>query len=685
MKYELETVDFDPFAKSSGSSGPKYELETVNFDPFAPMSVEGVPIEPGLEPDSALVEKMRAEMLAKKIPPQRDASTLPLAVNQPPLTGAPANVPLPPERFVPTGDTSLPPVQGLEEAPIRAGGGFFDTLAGVGGGMLSPAESVRQTQERVAAAEAGAQQAQAVRPGIEAREMEVLRSFKDKDGTPIVDIVQDLARQRDIAAESGQFDNARQLQVQMNNVIANSPIEFRQILTQKKLDITESAEAKARAEQAQAAATQAKLAPAVTQTPLRSGAETAGETLAGLGADLIGGAQRAATSPVSLIEAITGSEPNMSREVDKTSKAIHDSLTGGFRPDPRQAEDLGMKITGGIASTVGFAGTGLVGRGLKLSQTAGTIIAGALPQAEQQWREAEARAQQDPKVNQEWRKWASFASGLVGGGSEALPIGMLFEKLERASGGGLTRLIGISTANFGSEGAQEVLQTILNNANSLYILQDPNASLSKGTADALLVGGLSGAIFGGAVAVPSTLKQSIQQMRDVYKTPDAAPPELRPLIFPELSGQISGQFVQPQTAQATPGAPSSPAVPVEAQGPEGVLPSPSASPAAPTESLTEVMTATPKAPVVPVEEVELLKGDGFTVEDIIDMDPAERGDRVTEAIDNGSQRVPLTAEEQQELRPKAPSQEAADLIEQGVPPLQAIEEAATKPVATVPS
>ena len=679
---KLTPVDFDPFAAGEGGSGTTARLVPVDFDPFAPLpevTVEGLPIEPAMEADPAEVGKIRAEMAAKRMPPPPAPEALPLAVNQPPLTGAAANVPLPPERFVPTGDTTLPPVQGLEEAPIRTGGGFFDAISGVGAGMLSPQESVRQTQERIAAAEAGAQQAQAVRPGIEARELETLRSFKNKEGTPIVDIVQNLASQRDIAAESGQFDYARQLQVQMNNVIANSPIEFRQILAQKKLDITESAEAKARAEQAQAAATKAKLAPAVTQTALRSGAETAGETLGGLGADLVGGAQRVVTSPISLIEAVTGQEPNMSRAVDKSSKALHDAMTGGFRPDPAQMDDLGMKLTSGIASSAGFIATGAVGRGLKLSQAAGTAIAGALPQAEQNWKEAERRAKEDPSVNQQWRRWASFSAGLGIGGLEALPVGMLFEKLEKASGGGLSRLLGITAANFGEESVQEVTSQILNNANSIAILKDPNVTLDKGVADAIIIGGLSGAIVGGGIAVPSVLKQNIQQMRDVYKTPDAAPPELRPLLFPELSTQASGTFGQQpniQYGQPAPAAPSSPVAPVEAQGPEGVLPSPSASAAPENE---------PARPVIPVEQAELLKGDGFTVEDIIDMSPEELEARVEEAVDNQSQRVPLTAEEQQQLapaKPKAPSEKATELVEQGVPPLQAMQEAAQEPVST---
>ena len=674
---KLVPVDFDPFggAAPEGQFGPK--LVPVDFDPFeSPSSSSAPPVPfatdamgnpiPVEEPpvvDDALVAKIRAEREAGRQAPQQ----IPLAVNQPALVGTPANVPLPQRR--PTAPTGEFPVQPLEEAAARSGGTNLDKIIGAETGMLTPEESVRQTQEKIAAAEAGAEQAAITREATKSRQAEELRAFVDKDGVPFVDKIADLQAQKD-AAENRTI--AKQLQVQINNVVANAPFEFRQLLAQQKLGISEEQEAEARAEQAKQAETQAKLAPPVTQTFARSALETTGQAITKQTADTITGLQRVATSPVSLIEAVTGNEDIISKEIDREGRELSKNLSGGFAPDPAQAEDLGMKVVQGVASTAGFAATGgVITKALALPRAVTIAIAGGLPQAEQGWQEALRRQEEDPTLGG-WRKWASFTTNLGIGATEAIPIGNLLNKLEKASKGGVTRYFGMVAANAGEEGIQEGMSQLLQNTNSIVVLKDPNATITKDVAENALVGALSGAIFsGGLGAAPA----GVGKMRDFYKTPENTPSILRPVLFPEYKKE------QEAAAAAN----------------------------KPIDEMAKIITELEQAPAVPEkDQAAILKGAGYAIDDIVDMTPGQRDYLAREAVQQNVEPAELTEDEAAMLAPEAPvvqpspeqqveapeaalsppppeapSARAEQLVEQGVAPLEAMQQAAAEPIAAV--
>ena len=109
-------------------------------------------------------------------------------------------------------------------------------------------------------------------------------------------------------------------------------------------------------------------------------------------------------------------------------------------------------------------------------------------------------------------------AGLGTGATEAVPIGHLFQRLEKASGGGFTRWLGIVGAQTGEEGLQEALQQLLQNAAERGLL-DPNRDLTKDVAENFLVGAISGALVTGVMAAPAALQPSVEQVRERMPAP----------------------------------------------------------------------------------------------------------------------------------------------------------------------
>lgn len=666
----LVPVDYDPFEPTSESAAGA-KLVPVDYDPFSPSSTEALT---SFDPMGAAIpfqEPIQVDA-EKKIIPQL-AEKIPLAVEQPELVGGVANVPLPPRRIT-TPEVGEFPVQPLEQAPIRGGGSYLDKIIGVQTGMLTPEESLKKTQEKIAGAEAGAEQAAITAEETKARQEETLRSFVDKDGVPFVDKIAELEAQK-ATAENRPI--AKQLQIQINNVMASAPFEFRQLLAQQKLGVSEEQEAQTRAGEAQQAAVRAKLAPPVTETFARSAIETTGQAIGSQTADTIVALQRAATSPISLIEAVTGNKEIMSKEIDRGARELHKSLSGGFAPDPAQADDLGMKVVQGLASTAAFAGTGGVAtKAFALPRNVMIAIAGGLPQAEQQWQEALRREEEDPSF-EKWRKWVSFATGFGVGGTEALPIGNLFKRLEDLTKGGVTRYFATVSANLGEEGAQEGFQQLLQNINSMVVLKDPNATLTKDVAENALVGALSGLVFGGTMVSATA---GANQMRGLYKTPEEAPAFLRSFLFPGYEEAKQQQKEVEERQKET------------------------------YEAIANRIKAAEEAPAVPeAEQAAILKGHGYSVDDIADMTPGQRDFLARDALQQGAKPAELTEDELSVLQPapsaptspeaeveapgavslpppeaqQGPSIEAAQLVEQGVAPIEAMKQAAAEPIAPV--
>jgi hypothetical protein len=683
---KLVPVDFDPFsgATSKGAAGPK--LVPVDFDPFAeniPPSMISDPMgtytpeASALEADPALVEKYKAEMAARAMPQPIPADQLPLAVNLPPLAGTPApGVPVPTPRPMSFEPTVEAPVQPLDEVVNRQysepGGKFLSNIIGSQTGLITPEEGESIKQGKIAQAAQDYERTQKLETNLEAA-----KQIKDETGRPLIDKLVELMDQRDNAVD---IKTQMAAQKEIVKIVQSAPPEFRNLLGgdyEKAIKDTALTQVARRVEE------QNKPAPVLNLA--RASAETAGETLAQQGINTVGAVQRLALSPLGKV----GTEA-----VNKSVSGMQGATENLFKEDQARRDDLSQKLVGGIASTGAFALTGgVLSKGLTLSMPVATAIAGSLPQSEQSWQNAERRAKEDPSLNQNWRKWAAFATGAGIGATEAIPIGRLFERLEKASGGGFTRWAGTVLANSGEEGLQEGIQGLLSNAQAIALLKDPNVTIGKDVADNMLVGALSGGAMAGVVAGG---KMSFDNMKSFYKTPEAAPPELRPILFPEVSGAATGQFTEPQTVTAT-------------AGPAGPLEIPSVAPtAAGGTKLTPVEFDPFKAtaPIVPEQDAAILMGDGYSIDEIKDMSGAERSARIEEAKSSGSKPVALTDQDRQNLTPaqppspaasveaqgpetapapEAPSAQAQALVDAGASPLEAIQQTGAEgPVANKP-
>lgn len=406
--------------------------------------------------------------------------------------------------------------------------------------------------------------------------------------------------------------------------------------------------------------------PAVTQTQLGAAVQGAPQAIAEQTSNAVTSAQRILLSPVRLMEAVSGVPQDKSavlRAISEGDEERRLAILGQLNSDVALADDLGQKVVRGVGSTAGFAATGGVLRaGLGLGMTAATAVGGALAQGNEGWKAAEARAAQDPAFGEEWRKWASFAFNLGIGATEAVPIGFLFSRLERLSGGGLTRWAGITGSTMGEEGLQEGLQKILENFNAIAILRDPNATIDKDVVDNMLVGALSGGAFAGPLVAGKM----------AFTAGQGALERQVPQLPLNMQGQPTEFSMAPVQSPLTAGvqAPGAvaPTAPVEAQGvspsltppaatPEQVLAAaPQQAPERPALQALQEQAATQAFP--PTEpEVQVLLGAGFAPADIADMSPQERLAEIRAAKSEGVTPVELTPQQKVEfgfVQPTAP-------------------------------
>lgn len=350
-----------------------------------------------------------------------------------------------------------------DPGPARNAGSVLSSIIGQQTGMLTGDEAYAQYQQKVAEAE------QAV----------------------------ERARQKE-----------RDLNAQMNPGPDASPDEkyqareMRRALRRSPKDRNFVTAARQETLAAESALTTIKRQGAPTQGALRSGVEAFPQAVGTQVLDTASAATRIIDKVFEPLDRIIGYTPEQiaqnRKETEGAFQRYRDNVGSWFRADATRSEELGQKVVHGVASTATFAATGLAGRALNLSPKAVTAIAGALPAAEQAWQHAERMSQVDSNVT-EWRKWAMFLAGAGGGATEAIPLGRAFERLERASGGGVTRYLGAIAASMGEEGLQEGVQQLINNAAERGLL-DPNANITKDVVENVIVGALSGALVTGALA-----------------------------------------------------------------------------------------------------------------------------------------------------------------------------------------
>ncbi|HWW46329.1 MAG TPA: LPD38 domain-containing protein [Xanthobacteraceae bacterium] len=546
--------------------------------------------------------------------PKAKADTVDWGLNDKPV-GLIKDPPLPrarPTQLRPT--EPMPDVQPLDDAPFRAGGKVVDSVAGPEWGMLSGEEAFKNKQADIAAAE------------------------------------------RSAAEATSAFDQAQRdyADLAMKGVTGQTELRKRRGLENLR---------KAK-DEADAAVLTARNAPLRTQGSVRDTVERVPDVATSMVMDTVRAATRLPMSQLTstdrVVSKLFGSKPHDFSLIDKTLDNEVQTIKNYvgqnlFKKDEAQNEQLGSKIVSGITSTAVFAAGGAAGRAAGLAPFLTTAVLGALPQGEQQLQQAKSAADINPLYAQAWMKnhglkvtaeqandlvkWSMFATGLGIGTSEAVPIGHMFQRLEKATGGGLTRYIGLVAAQAGEEAIQEGVQQLLQNTATRLFL-DPNQEITKDVAENMLVGAISGGVVTGTIAAPSSLSDSISAVRTRLNVPV---PDTSPVPNESIMEQ-AGAPAAAQTAEA----PATPPVP-EAAGP-----APSAqrqAPATPSSVQKELGVGyveasrvaaernlhepAPAEPASPDDQTAILRAYGYTDEQISDMSETQRAAEIAEALDAG--------------------------------------------------
>ena len=688
---KLVPVEGNPFEAPAQSSGPR--LVAVDFNPFAaPEDQTTGGVESWLGGSNVPPEVLEGERIATERQAKYAA----------PLQGRAANVPLPPTERPPfvRPTEEMPPMQPFsgagesyrepfpdqvippdafsidQTARIEAGRPTADVME-MYRRRFGPDITEQQVMEmrRGAAREdipprtlggalervAGSTSPYFTLSGQESAEETERRRAEAK--TLVPNVLAETAARRKVIEDKIAALEAEKAQTGGNAFINKAIKTLRTQLGSIEADVKDAQEEQRRIEQG----------PAVTQTQLGAAVQGAPQAIAEQTSNVISSVQRIALSPIRALEVIEGVPQDKSlvyRALREDDEARRQAILGQFSSDVALADDLGQKVVKGIGSTAGFALTGgALSRGLGLGMTSATAVGGALTQAEEGWKAAERRAMQDPAYGEEWRKWAAFAlyGGL--GAGEAVPVGYFFERLNRASGGGLTRWAGLTLSTAGQEGVQEGANKLGQNIIDMGLLADPNVELTKGVADSIIVGALSGGIFAGTIAGGQmALTAGLGQ-----QAPGAIPPPPLDLQARPVAGAMA-PVQAPLTAGVQAPGVAAPPAPVEAQG---VSPSPTPPAATPQQVLAAAPQQAPEKPalealkqeaiegqVTPklfpptMEEVRLLLGAGFVADDIKDMSPQERLAEINAAKSEGVQKVDLTPDQMVDFgfaQPAAPA------------------------------
>lgn len=231
------------------------------------------------------------------------------------------------------------------------------------------------------------------------------------------------------------------------------------------------------------------------------GAPTTGESLQGAAANV---GRAVAETPINLLydaPAILGSaiskpivealggEPRPASEtrLGKWGAALRGKVAQAL-PVPESVEKnptfLNRTLPQALGSTVGFAATGGLGG------TAGIAVTGALSQGASAYQEAKERSADDETA------LLAFAASLPIGMTEAIPLGRLFSRINRASNGGVARVLGGMAAQAGEEGIQEAGAQALSNLVAQHT-GAPERKIIDGLLESGAAGAIVGALFGG--------------------------------------------------------------------------------------------------------------------------------------------------------------------------------------------
>jgi len=649
---KLIEVDYDPFAPTKGAKPAKApRLVEVDYDPFA--QTPPIPLPPERPAQFGPSAPVYADV---PLPTPRPADLTSATTGGGfggESAGVPANVPMPMPRprELTREPVVLPPVQPLaDDMPAIAETPEIDPSSGQWTGRMIPGVAPADPQ--------------GVRPAPGGKN-NILNSIYQKLGIdPRSNIdtgaaYDEFSQKADAAGKAYEEASAaveptraredeqmRRLEAAAakGNTFAADRLA---VLKQQRAAgaITDTQAAEYETEQAREAKVKAGLTgPAITSTG-RNMAEAVPRVITNQAVDTGSAASRIFHKVLEPLDSITGID---TKAKDKNREAYWErrrrAVAGAFASDPALADNFGQQLVEGFASTAGFAAAGLAGRAAGIGAKLTTAVAGALPQGEQSWRTLDDFYKKNPELDADWKRWTNFAIGLGSGATESLPIGHLFSRLERVSGGGVTRLLGITAAQGGEEATQEALQKLIENAQKQWFI-DPRAPITEEVGKSMLIGALVGAGMAGTAGAAKLLleagrgaDQRVPMPENVPST--EVPPELQPgspvAESPPATGNEPPAEGPPTLAGGQPPAvvPSPPEAPTSAYGTKlSEDPSRRGWPkgtggfADPVEE-----AAPPPAPTsrATPEQDALLRGAGYTPEQIAEMGEIELAAAVEE-------------------------------------------------------
>jgi hypothetical protein len=224
-----------------------------------------------------------------------------------------------------------------------------------------------------------------------------------------------------------------------------------------------------------------------------------------------GAANVVASIPQAIPEAASALGFTKNPEESSLYKAGEDLKTAANKAlpvNPEYQEEFSQKLGQGLGSMAAFLAGGELGAIAKVPRLLSTAAAGAAAGGMEGVQDIKnTAAKQGKQVDPEQRS-ASFLLNAATGLSEAAPIGLMFNRLDKLTNGSVKKAIlasGIRGA--GEEGLQEAFQNISQNliANKL-VGYDPERNTFTGTADNAAVGGTIGFLM-------NTLASSIGHRR----------------------------------------------------------------------------------------------------------------------------------------------------------------------------
>ena len=368
-------------------------------------------------------------------------------------------------------------------------------------------------------------------------------------------------------------------------------------------------------------------------------------------------------------------------------RGVTDALRGGAKSlrefqnqvdmelsgDPARREEFIDKLGSGGGSAVGFMLGGPAARAAGLSATAASGVLGGSGQAADYYREAEALGDKGFKLA------IAYATGGAIGATEMFGIGGMLERMDKATGGGVRRYMGLILREAGEEAVQEATQQLLENA-AKWGLHGQNVPITKDVAENALIGALLGAGMASVTGTRSLRMRSAAGEIDrvgatspgmtmdpaaieaqVKGEPAAVAPESAPPAATESTPPPQAQ-TEPQTAETPAPKPGESPQTTAAQGEQfgdgdSILQPPDKAPAPPPGFEVDAAEGedAPLAPLPDTPEVRTLRAAGWADEDIAGLSPKAQAAALEEAANEGITDPGPSAEKTMEVQGADPA------------------------------